>query len=111
MLLWIAFALLTTAVLAWVLAPLARLAPAGEAQASAETGAHAVYRDQLAEIEAERAAGLLAAAEAEAAKLEISADCSPAPPASRPPRRARPGRADACVTSTSRSLPPLPCRC
>ena len=72
MLLWIAFALLTAAVLAWVLAPLARPAPAGEAQASAEAGARAVYRDQLAEIEAERAAGLLGAAEAEAAKLEIS---------------------------------------
>jgi cytochrome c-type biogenesis protein CcmH len=72
MLLWIAFALLTAAVLAWVLAPLARPAPAGSAQASAEAGARAVYRDQLAEIEAERAAGLIGAAEAEAAKIEIS---------------------------------------
>jgi cytochrome c-type biogenesis protein CcmH len=68
MLLWIAFALLTAAVLAWVLAPLAK--PAGEA--SAEAGARAVYRDQLAEIEAERAAGLIGAAEAEAAKIEVS---------------------------------------
>jgi cytochrome c-type biogenesis protein CcmH len=70
MLLWIAFALLTAAVLAWVLAPLARPAPAGEA--SAEAGARAVYRDQLAEIEAERAAGLIGAAEAEAARTEVS---------------------------------------
>jgi cytochrome c-type biogenesis protein CcmH len=72
MLLWIAFALLTAAVLAWVLAPLALPAPAGEAQAADEAGARAVYRDQLAEIEAERAAGLIGAAEAEAARIEVS---------------------------------------
>jgi cytochrome c-type biogenesis protein CcmH len=72
MLLWIAFALLTAAVLAWVLAPLTRPAPAGEAQAADEAGARAVYRDQLAEIEAERAAGLIGAAEAEAARIEVS---------------------------------------
>ena len=72
MLLWIAFALLTAAVLAWVLTPLARPAPAGAMHAPAEAGARAVYRDQLAEIETERAAGLIGAAEAEAAKVEIS---------------------------------------
>jgi cytochrome c-type biogenesis protein CcmH len=72
MLLWIAFALLTAAVLAWVLAPLAQSAPVGDAPASAEAGARAVYRDQLAEIEAERAAGLIGAAEAEAARIEVS---------------------------------------
>jgi cytochrome c-type biogenesis protein CcmH len=72
MLLWLAFALLTAAALAWVLAPLAGLGPAGEVGARAEAGTRAVYRDQLAEIEAERAAGLIGAAEAEAAKIEIS---------------------------------------
>jgi cytochrome c-type biogenesis protein CcmH len=77
MLLWIAFALLTAAVLAWVLAPLSQPAAAGEAPEEApesgqEAGARAVYRDQLAEIEAERAAGLIGAAEAEAAKVEVS---------------------------------------
>ena len=72
MLLWIAFALLTAAVLAWVLAPLARPAPAGNALASSDAGARAVYRDQLAEIAAERVAGLIGAAEAEAARIEIS---------------------------------------
>jgi cytochrome c-type biogenesis protein CcmH len=72
MLLWIAFALLTAVVLAWVLAPLARPSPVDETQAPAEAGARAVYRDQLAEIEGERAAGLIGAAEAEAAKIEIS---------------------------------------
>lgn len=70
MLLWIAFALLTAAVLAWMLAPLARPAPVRGT--SVEAGALAVYRDQLAEIEAERAAGMIGAAEAEAARLEIS---------------------------------------
>jgi cytochrome c-type biogenesis protein CcmH len=72
MLLWIAFALLTAAVLAWVLAPLARSVPADEARALSDAGARAVYRDQLAEVEAERAAGLIGAPEAEAAKIEIS---------------------------------------
>jgi cytochrome c-type biogenesis protein CcmH len=71
MLLWIAFALLTAAVLAWVLAPLAAPAPAETAD-SGEAGARAVYRDQLAGIEAERAAGLIGAADAEAARVEIS---------------------------------------
>jgi cytochrome c-type biogenesis protein CcmH len=72
MLLWIALALLTAAVLAWVLGPLARPVPVAEEQASAEAGARAVYRDQLAEIEAERGAGLIGVADAEAAKIEIS---------------------------------------
>jgi len=73
MLLWIAFALLTVAVLAPVLAPLARPArPEEEAEGSADAGTLAVYRDQLAEIEAERARDLMGAAEAEAARLEVS---------------------------------------
>jgi cytochrome c-type biogenesis protein CcmH len=70
MLLWLAFAILTAAVLALVLAPLARPAPAPEA--GADAGARAVYRDQLAEIETERAHGLIGPAEAEAAKIEVS---------------------------------------
>jgi len=72
MLLWIAFALLTAAVLAAVLAPLARPADPEEADRSVELGTLAVYRHQLAEIEAERARGLIGAPEAEAARLEIS---------------------------------------
>ncbi len=95
MLLWIAFALLTAAVLAWVLAPLARPAPAGDARASAEAGARAVYRDQLAEIEAEREAGLIRAAEAEAARIEISRRllASAAQPEDATPDIPAPGRA------------------
>ena len=72
MLVWIAFALLTAAVLVPVLAPLARAVRPDEAEGAAEAGTLAVYRDQLAEIEAERARGLIGAAEAEAARLEIS---------------------------------------
>jgi cytochrome c-type biogenesis protein CcmH len=85
MLLWFAFALLTAAVLAWLLAPLARPAPAAETAAAADAGTRAVYRDQLAEVEAERAAGLIGPAEAEAAKAEIArrllASAAPAEPA------------------------------
>ncbi len=72
MLLWIAFALLTVAVLAPVLAPLARPARPEEADGPADAGTLAVYRDQLAEIEAERARGVIGATEAEAARLEVS---------------------------------------
>jgi cytochrome c-type biogenesis protein CcmH len=69
MLLWLLIALLTVAVLAAVLAPLAgTLTPGDPAQA----GSMAVYRDQLAELEAEKARGLLDGTEAETAKLEIS---------------------------------------
>src|SRR5262245_4252714 len=69
MLLWILFALMTAAVLAAVLAPLAR--PAG-APDQRRLGSLAVYRDQLEELEAERARGLIEAEEAAASKLEIS---------------------------------------
>jgi cytochrome c-type biogenesis protein CcmH len=72
MLLWIGFALLTAAVLAWVLAPLAQPGPVGDTAGAGEAGTRAVYRDQIAEIEAERTAGRIGADEAEAAKLEIA---------------------------------------
>jgi cytochrome c-type biogenesis protein CcmH len=72
MLLWIAFALLTVAVLAPVLAPLARPLRPEEADGPVDAGTLAVYRDQLAEIEAERARALIGDAEAEAARLEVS---------------------------------------
>ncbi len=71
MLLWIAFALLTAAVLVAVVAPLARPGRE-ETEPVSDAGTLAVYRDQLEEVEAERARGLLEPAEAEGAKLEIS---------------------------------------
>jgi cytochrome c-type biogenesis protein CcmH len=69
MLLWVIFALMTSAVLIAVLAPLARPAtPADDADA----GVLEVYRHQLAEVEADQSRGLVDAAEADAARLEIS---------------------------------------
>ena len=72
MLLWIAFALLTAAVLVAVLAPLVRHARQDRTEAEGEAGTLAVYRQQLQEVDAERARGVLGAAEAESARLEIS---------------------------------------
>jgi cytochrome c-type biogenesis protein CcmH len=69
MLLWIAFAVLTAAVLAVVLAPLGRR---GGQEAAGSAGSVEVYRDQLGELEAERAGGLLEEKEAAAARIEIS---------------------------------------
>ena len=69
MLLWILFAILTAAVLVAVLAPLARSAVGGDQRRLASI---AVYRDQLEEVEADHARGLIDAADAAAAKLEIS---------------------------------------
>jgi cytochrome c-type biogenesis protein CcmH len=77
MLLWVGFAVLTAVVVAVLLRPL--LAVAAPDAASADAGvsvvsgaAGAVYRDQLTEIEAERARGLIADAEADAARVEIA---------------------------------------
>jgi len=77
MLLWVGFAVLTAMVVAILLRPL--LAVAAPDAASADAGgsvasgaAGAVYRDQLTEIEADRARGLIADAEADAARVEIA---------------------------------------
>lgn len=68
MLLWIAFSLMTGAAILAVLWPLrAGVAPA----ASAAEADLAVYRDQLAEIERDRATGQIGAAEGEAARAEV----------------------------------------
>ena len=67
MTLWFVFALMTVAAIFAVLWPLSRgsAAPAGGSEA-------AVYRDQLAEIDRDVAAGLIGPSEAEAARVEIS---------------------------------------
>src|SRR5215207_10331479 len=64
--LWILLALMTAAAIFVVLWPLGRrkAAPSGSDTA--------VYRDQLEEIERDRAAGLIAPVEAEAARVEVS---------------------------------------
>lgn len=69
MLFWILAALMTGAAVMAVLVPLARRTAAAEDVASHD---RAVYRDQLAELERERAEGLIGAAEAEAARAEIA---------------------------------------
>ncbi|MGH6875333.1 MAG: c-type cytochrome biogenesis protein CcmI [Aestuariivirgaceae bacterium] len=67
MLLWIIFAAVTAALLAVILRPLASAAHPTE-----DIAALAVYRDQLSELDREEAAGLIAAAEAESARSEIT---------------------------------------
>jgi len=66
MTLWLIFALMTAAAIFAVLWPL------GRREAASGGSDIAVYQDQLAEIERDRAAGLIGAPEAEAAKVEVS---------------------------------------
>jgi cytochrome c-type biogenesis protein CcmH len=70
MLFWLACAVLTAGVVTALTRPLfaARTAP----DASPRAPDVAIYRDQLAEIERDRARGLLAPTEAEAARIEVS---------------------------------------
>jgi cytochrome c-type biogenesis protein CcmH len=79
MILWIIFALMTAAAILAVLWPLGR-GPRPVAGGSD----FLVYRDQLKEIDRDRASGLIGEAEAEAARLEVSrrllAAAEPAPP-------------------------------
>ena len=67
MTLWFVFALMTVAAIFAVLWPLGR-----SSRAQAQGSEVAVYKDQLAEIERDLAAGLILAPEAEAARVEIS---------------------------------------
>jgi cytochrome c-type biogenesis protein CcmH len=69
MLLWLAFALMSAAVLAALLHP---LLAGGATIDSASENSSGVYRDQLAEIEAEHTRGLIGADEAESARREIA---------------------------------------
>jgi len=67
MTLWLILALMTAAAIFAVLWPLSR--PGREARSGSDL---AVYRDQLAEIERDLAAGLIGAQEADAARVEVS---------------------------------------
>lgn len=69
MLFWVLCAVLTAAVLYAVTRPLSVPAPGSDGDAAADL---AVYRDQLNELEADCARGLLSDSEAEAARVEIS---------------------------------------
>src|SRR4029079_4224344 len=66
MMLWTAMTLMTAAAIFAVLWPLARRTPL---RAGSDV---AVYRDQLDEIDRDRAAGLIGEHEAEAARVEVS---------------------------------------
>jgi len=68
MILWVIFAVMTAAAIFAVLWPLGRTASAARGGGSDVL----VYKDQLREIDRDRAAGLLGEAEAEAARLEVS---------------------------------------
>jgi cytochrome c-type biogenesis protein CcmH len=103
MLLWILFALMTAAVLAAVLAPLARPHLGANQQRS---GSIAVYRDQLEEVAADRARGLIDAAEATAAQIEISRRLLGAG-AAPPSRAALAGRSHTTLTVAAAVLVPL----
>lgn len=74
LLFWISAGVLTVVAVLAITRPLLSAAPSSEADESAsEAGANiAVYRDQLAEIDADFARGLISEAEAEAARIEIS---------------------------------------
>lgn len=69
MLFWLMFALMTGAAVFAVLWPLAFARVSAPAGSEADL---AVYRDQLAEIERDRARNLIGEAEAEAARVEVS---------------------------------------
>lgn len=71
MLFWVLCAVLTAAVLYAVTRPLSAPLPRSAEIRDVESDL-AVYRDQLRELEADRARGLLTDAEAEAARVEIS---------------------------------------
>lgn len=72
MTLWFVFALMTVAAIFAVLLPLGR-SGRGQDRGSQNQGSDvAVYKDQLAEVERDVAAGLIAAPEAGAARIEIS---------------------------------------
>ncbi len=67
MILWLAFAVMTAVAIFAVLWPLARRGDVNPGGSDL-----AVYRDQLDELDRDRAAGLIGEAEAQAAKVEIS---------------------------------------
>lgn len=68
MLLWLIFAVMTLAVLAFVLAPLLGRVRGETARAAFDLQ---VYRDQLRELETDRDRGLLTGEEADAARIEV----------------------------------------
>jgi cytochrome c-type biogenesis protein CcmH len=69
MMLWAGFAVLTTGVLYALLRPLLRPEPAATADRAADL---AVYRDQMAQLDADAERGVMDAADIESARLEVA---------------------------------------
>ncbi|MFB9951329.1 c-type cytochrome biogenesis protein CcmI [Rhizobium puerariae] len=105
MVLWIVLALLTAAVAAALIMPFAR---GGQAGSPDRAGEVEVYRDQLKELERDRAQGLIGPQEAEYAKAEIGRRLIAAAGADegRPPAEPQ-ARRYALVTSLVTLLPPV----
>src|SRR5690606_38364732 len=70
MLLWVSFAILTAAVVAYLLRPLRQAE--GTVAVAPDAADLAVYRDQLKELDAERERGLIADSELESARAEVA---------------------------------------
>ena len=106
MLLWIILACLTAIVLLVLLRP---LAGAGATDLAREAFDAAVYRDQLGEIESDRARGLIGEAEAEAARIEIARRLLAAGGKERAPDRANAGsrRSKVAMIGVGAALPLL----
>jgi cytochrome c-type biogenesis protein CcmH len=94
-LIWVVLAGLTAIVLLVLLRP---LAGAGTGDRVAEAFDSAVYRDQLNEIEGDRARGLIGDEEAEAARIEIARRLLAADSKARAPDRAKAGGATSRAT-------------
>ena len=106
MLLWVILACLTAIVLLVLLRPLASAGPEGLAPEAFDA---AVYRDQLGEIESDRARGLIGEAEAEAARIEIARRLLAAGSKEHTPAPAKAGgmRARAAMIGVGTALPLL----
>lgn len=106
MLIWVVLAGLTAIVLLVLLRP---LAVAGTNDRAAEAFDAAVYRDQLKEIDSDRARGLIGEEQAEAARVEIARRLLAADSKLRASEAAKPGssRARAAMIAVGAALPLL----
>jgi cytochrome c-type biogenesis protein CcmH len=101
--LWFVFALMTAAAIFAVLLPLGF-----DSSAGADGNEAAVYRDQLAEIDRDLASGLIASAEAEAARVEIGRRLLAVVDRTQPPQaRAKPVLRRAAAVAGLAGLPLL----
>ena len=106
MFIWVVLACLTAIVLFVLLRP---LAGAGTSHRTPEAFDAAVYRDQLGEIDSDRARGLIGAEEAEAARVEVARRLLAADSTARSADRAKPGgtRARTAMIAVGAALPLL----